>query len=87
MRQLRVQVINCMAFISIVCADYTTLLAAGGGYQDISALSSIAKQMRDSFPSFGGVMLWSAFFMSLVALVLICPTTGMHPRPMVSHNV
>lgn len=34
--------------------------AAGGGYQDIDTLSSIATQMRHSFPSFGGVMLWDA---------------------------
>ncbi|THH32105.1 hypothetical protein EUX98_g2083 [Antrodiella citrinella] len=34
--------------------------AAGSGYQDISTLSSIAVQMRNSFPSFGGVMLWDA---------------------------
>lgn len=34
--------------------------AAGGGYQSISNLSSIAVQMRKSFPSFGGVMLWDA---------------------------
>ncbi|TFY83732.1 hypothetical protein EWM64_g277 [Hericium alpestre] len=34
--------------------------AAGGGYQDIDTLSSIATQMRKSFPSFGGVMLWDA---------------------------
>ncbi|THH12934.1 hypothetical protein EW146_g7227 [Bondarzewia mesenterica] len=34
--------------------------AAGGGYQAIGNLSSIAVQMRNSFPSFGGVMLWDA---------------------------
>ncbi|KAJ2928915.1 hypothetical protein H1R20_g8190, partial [Candolleomyces eurysporus] len=34
--------------------------AAGGGYVDISTLSRIATQMRKSFPSFGGVMLWDA---------------------------
>ncbi|KAI0050723.1 carbohydrate-binding module family 5 protein [Auriscalpium vulgare] len=34
--------------------------AAGGGYQAIGTLSSIAVQMRESFPSFGGVMLWDA---------------------------
>ncbi|KAI0067746.1 glycoside hydrolase [Artomyces pyxidatus] len=34
--------------------------AAGGGYQSIGTLSSIAVQMRNSFPSFGGVMLWDA---------------------------
>ncbi|ETW87551.1 glycoside hydrolase family 18 protein [Heterobasidion irregulare TC 32-1] len=34
--------------------------AAGGGYQDINTLSNIATQMRKSFPSFGGVMLWDA---------------------------
>lgn len=34
--------------------------AAGTGYQDISTLSSIAVKMRQSFPSFGGVMLWDA---------------------------
>ncbi|KAI0275109.1 class III chitinase, partial [Gloeopeniophorella convolvens] len=34
--------------------------AAGGGYQSLSTLSSIAAQMRKSFPSFGGVMLWDA---------------------------
>ncbi|KAA1468537.1 class III chitinase [Dentipellis sp. KUC8613] len=33
---------------------------AGGGWQPISTLSSIATQMRKSFPSFGGVMLWDA---------------------------
>ena len=32
--------------------------AAGSGYVDISSLSSYAVQMRNSFPSFGGVMLW-----------------------------
>ncbi|KAJ7042588.1 class III chitinase [Mycena alexandri] len=36
------------------------LSAAGGGYVDIATLSSIAVQMRKSFPSFGGVMLWDA---------------------------
>jgi chitinase len=34
--------------------------AAGGGYVDINTLSRIATQMRKSFPSFGGVMLWDA---------------------------
>lgn len=34
--------------------------AAGSGYVDIGNLSSIAVQMRNSFPSFGGVMLWDA---------------------------
>ena len=34
--------------------------AAGGGYQPISRLSSIAVAMRKSYPSFGGVMLWDA---------------------------
>ncbi|KAK0208471.1 class III chitinase [Desarmillaria ectypa] len=34
--------------------------AAGSGYVDIGSLSSIAVQMRNSFPSFGGVMLWDA---------------------------
>ncbi|KAK0465287.1 glycoside hydrolase family 18 protein [Desarmillaria tabescens] len=34
--------------------------AAGSGYVDIGTLSSIAVQMRNSFPSFGGVMLWDA---------------------------
>ncbi|KAI0341213.1 class III chitinase [Trametopsis cervina] len=34
--------------------------AAGGGYQPIATLQSIATQMRKSFPSFGGVMLWDA---------------------------
>ncbi|KAI0322297.1 class III chitinase [Amylostereum chailletii] len=34
--------------------------AAGGGYQDLDTLTSIAVQMRKSFPSFGGVMLWDA---------------------------
>ncbi|KAF8649744.1 hypothetical protein AX16_005514 [Volvariella volvacea WC 439] len=34
--------------------------AAGSGYVPISNLSSIAVQMRNSFPSFGGVMLWDA---------------------------
>lgn len=33
---------------------------AGNGYQPISTLSSIAVKMRQSFPSFGGVMLWDA---------------------------
>ncbi|KAG5646714.1 hypothetical protein DXG03_002396 [Asterophora parasitica] len=32
--------------------------AAGGGYQPISTLSNIARDMRKKFPSFGGVMLW-----------------------------
>ncbi|KAG7450237.1 class III chitinase [Guyanagaster necrorhizus] len=34
--------------------------AAGSGYVDIGTLSEIAVQMRNSFPSFGGVMLWDA---------------------------
>ncbi|KIJ04741.1 chitinase [Paxillus involutus ATCC 200175] len=34
--------------------------AAGTGYLPIGNLSSIAVQMRKSFPSFGGVMLWDA---------------------------
>ncbi|RXW16586.1 hypothetical protein EST38_g9260 [Candolleomyces aberdarensis] len=34
--------------------------AAGGGPVDIGTLSRIATQMRKSFPSFGGVMLWDA---------------------------
>ncbi|KAF4622900.1 hypothetical protein D9613_001656 [Agrocybe pediades] len=34
--------------------------AAGSGYVAINTLSSIAVQMRKSFPSFGGVMLWDA---------------------------
>ncbi|KAK0198570.1 class III chitinase [Armillaria mellea] len=34
--------------------------AAGSGYVDIGNLSNIAVQMRNSFPSFGGVMLWDA---------------------------
>ncbi|KAI0702448.1 class III chitinase [Cytidiella melzeri] len=34
--------------------------AAGTGYQAIGTLSSIAVTMRQSFPSFGGVMLWDA---------------------------
>ncbi|KAF9014997.1 class III chitinase [Cyathus striatus] len=34
--------------------------AAGSGYVAIDTLSSIATQMRRSFPSFGGVMLWDA---------------------------
>lgn len=32
--------------------------AAGTGYIPISTLSADAVQMRKSFPSFGGVMLW-----------------------------
>ncbi|KAI0961221.1 hypothetical protein AcV7_000377 [Taiwanofungus camphoratus] len=34
--------------------------AAGTGYQSTSNLSNIATTMRNSFPSFGGVMLWDA---------------------------
>lgn len=34
--------------------------AAGQGFLAADALATIAKQMRDSFPSFGGVMLWDA---------------------------
>ena len=34
--------------------------AAGTGYVPIGNLSNIAVQMRESFPSFGGVMLWDA---------------------------
>jgi chitinase len=34
--------------------------AAGSGYVPIGTLSSIATQMRKSFPSFGGVMMWDA---------------------------
>ncbi|KIY51341.1 glycoside hydrolase family 18 protein, partial [Fistulina hepatica ATCC 64428] len=33
-------------------------LAAGSGYVDVDTLSSIAVDMRNTFPSFGGVMLW-----------------------------
>ena len=32
--------------------------AAGSGYVDVSTLAGIAQTTRDSFPSFGGVMLW-----------------------------
>jgi len=32
--------------------------AAGGGYVDAATLGKIATQMRKSFPSFGGVMMW-----------------------------
>lgn len=34
------------------------LLAAGTGYQAIGTMQEYAVQMRNSFPSFGGVMLW-----------------------------
>ncbi|KAF9270513.1 glycoside hydrolase family 18 protein [Marasmius fiardii PR-910] len=34
--------------------------AAGSGYVDPTTLKNIAVQMRNSFPSFGGVMLWDA---------------------------
>jgi len=34
--------------------------AAGSGYIDVGTLGSYAKQMRNSFPSFGGIMLWDA---------------------------
>ena len=34
--------------------------AAGTGYVSIDTLSSVAAQMRKTFPSFGGVMLWDA---------------------------
>lgn len=34
--------------------------AAGQGYTNASGLGAIATQMRKSFPSFGGVMLWDA---------------------------
>ncbi|KAL5534553.1 hypothetical protein ACEPAG_1016 [Sanghuangporus baumii] len=34
--------------------------AAGQGYVSADTLASIATQMRNSFPSFGGVMLWDA---------------------------
>ncbi|KAE9410737.1 glycoside hydrolase family 18 protein [Gymnopus androsaceus JB14] len=34
------------------------LLAAGSGYVDPDTLSTYAIKMRNSFPSFGGVMLW-----------------------------
>ncbi|KAF9056654.1 glycoside hydrolase superfamily [Panaeolus papilionaceus] len=34
--------------------------AAGGGYVALNTLSSIAVEMRKSFPSFGGVMMWDA---------------------------
>uniref|UniRef100_A0A8H7Y639 chitinase n=1 Tax=Psilocybe cubensis TaxID=181762 RepID=A0A8H7Y639_PSICU len=34
--------------------------AAGSGYVPIGTLGNIAVQMRQSFPSFGGVMLWDA---------------------------
>ncbi|KAG8220030.1 glycoside hydrolase family 18 protein [Butyriboletus roseoflavus] len=34
--------------------------AAGSGYVSVADLSNIAVQMRKSFPSFGGVMLWDA---------------------------
>ena len=32
--------------------------SAGSGYQDPSTLATIATTMRNSFPSFAGVMLW-----------------------------
>ncbi|KDQ09186.1 carbohydrate-binding module family 5 protein [Botryobasidium botryosum FD-172 SS1] len=34
--------------------------AAGSGYQELVKLRTIAQDMRSSFPSFGGVMLWDA---------------------------
>lgn len=34
--------------------------ASGTGYVDSATLGSIATQMRNSFPSFGGVMFWDA---------------------------
>ncbi|KAG6897914.1 hypothetical protein C0992_009066 [Termitomyces sp. T32_za158] len=34
--------------------------AAGSGYQGIDTMKDIAVSMRNSFPSFGGVMLWDA---------------------------
>ncbi|KZP32244.1 carbohydrate-binding module family 5 protein [Athelia psychrophila] len=34
--------------------------AAGGGYQTLAQLSNISTTIRNSFPSFGGVMLWDA---------------------------
>ncbi|KZS93070.1 class III chitinase [Sistotremastrum niveocremeum HHB9708] len=34
--------------------------AAGGGYVDAGTLGGYAKTIRNSFPSFGGVMLWDA---------------------------
>ena len=43
---------------------YIAALAApdhiGTGYVPVSTLSAIAVQMRQSYPSFGGVMLWDA---------------------------
>lgn len=49
--------------------------AAGGGYQAINTLNSIAVQMRNSFPSFGGVMLWQASGSLFIRLMLIAATT------------
>jgi chitinase len=34
--------------------------SAGAGYVSIATLKSIAVEMRNSYPSFGGVMLWDA---------------------------
>lgn len=34
--------------------------AAGGGYQPPNVLANIATITRNSFPSFGGIMLWDA---------------------------
>ncbi|KAF8832616.1 hypothetical protein HHX47_DHR1001995 [Lentinula edodes] len=45
---------NVKVFLGAPAASH----AAGTGYQDLATLSSYAVQMRQSFPSFGGVMLW-----------------------------
>ena len=46
--------------------------AAGGGYVPIDTLSSVAVKMRQSYPSFGGVMLWDA---SQAYGESVCPLT------------
>lgn len=69
--------------------------AAGGGFVSAGTLGSIAKQMRNSFPSFGGVMLWDASqafsmfwfkilddsLMSLQTMVAMTPQSNHHWRP------
>ena len=52
--------------------------AAGGadkGYVPISTLKSIAVQMRRSYPSFGGVMLWDASQAYGEEALFICGST------------
>ena len=57
---------------------------AGGGYVDIDTLSKIAVKMRQSFPSFGGIMLWDAsqaYGEKLRLIVGFTRDVGAYPTP------